>query len=52
MRERAGTDCVSFFLVHLQMRFTPRGIGRGRRGRRWSKGVLDGSGDVALQDVF
>lgn len=46
------TDCVLFFffsiLVRLRMKSTPRGIGRGRRGRRArrrSKGVSDGSGD-------
>lgn len=36
---------INFFLARLQTRSTLRGIGRGKRGRRWSKGVSGGSGD-------
>lgn len=47
--ELALTDCIPFFffsiLVRLPMRSTPRGIGRGTRGRRRGKDMSDGSGD-------
>lgn len=39
MREGLELTVFPFFLVRLRVRFTPRGIERGRRGRSRSKGV-------------